>query len=338
MAENRVFIIAEAGVNHNGKIALALKLIDKAKEAGANAVKFQTFRAEDFVVPSAKLAKYQKKNMGSEKQQLAMLKKLELGFADFLKLKKYCDAKKIIFLSTPHTETAIDFLKPLVPCYKIGSGDLTNIPFLQKIAQKKKPIILSTGMAFLSEIKEAVGAIKKQGNKKIILLHCTTAYPCPPKEVNLKAMVCLKKQFNLPVGLSDHTLSITAPIMAVALGAQVIEKHFTLARTLAGPDHKASLEPPELKQMVRSIRDAEKILGNGIKKPTKSENQIKKIVRKSIVAKKNIAKGVVITKDILGIKRPGTGIEPKYFNKVLGKKAKTNINKDTLINFKDIQK
>jgi len=331
------FVIAEAGVNHNGDIKLARKLIDVAKEAGVDAVKFQTFKAENLVIEKAKMADYQKKNIQKKESQLRMIKKLELDYKDFIKLKKYCDKKKIIFLSTPHTEDAIDFLEPLVPVYKIGSGDLTNLPFLEKIAKKKKPIILPTGMATLNEVKEAVGTIKKAGNNKIILLHCTTDYPCSIKEVNLKAMLTLKKEFELPVGYSDHTLGITVPIMAVTMGAVVLEKHFTLDKNLSGPDHKASLEPKELKEMVALIRDTEKALGSGIKKPTKTEEKIKKVARKSIVAKVDIPKGAKIKKEMLIIKRPGTGIEPKYLNKIIKKKAKKNIKKDALIKFKELQ-
>jgi len=266
-----------------------------------------------------------------------MLKKIELNENDFRELKKYCDKKKIIFLSTPHTKKAIDFLEPLVPVYKIGSGDLTNSPFLEKIAKKKKPIILSTGMAMLDEVREAVKVIKKHGNNKIILLHCTTNYPCPIEEVNLKTMLTLKREFRLPVGYSDHTLGILVPIMAVAMGAQVLEKHFTLNKNLPGPDHKTSLEPDELREMVKKVREAEKALGDGIKKPTKSEEKIKKIVRKSIVAKNDIPGDAVITEDMLIIKRPGTGIDSKYIDKIIVKIARKDIKKDTLIQFKDIK-
>jgi len=265
-----------------------------------------------------------------------MLKRLELSFNDFRELKKYCDKKKIIFLSTPHSEDAIDFLESLVPAYKIGSGDLTNLPFLKKVAKKKKPILLSTGMANLSEVKEAVSTIKKQGNNKIILLHCTTNYPCPFEEVNLRAMLTLKKEFKLPVGYSDHTLGIMVPIMAVAMGAKIIEKHFTLNKNLPGPDHKASLEPNELQEMVKVIRDVKKALGSDIKKPTKSEEKIKKFVRKSIIAKVDIPRDTKILRDMLIIKRPGTGIAPKFLNEVINKAAKKNIKKDQLITREDI--
>jgi N-acetylneuraminate synthase/N,N'-diacetyllegionaminate synthase len=331
------FIIAEAGVNHNGDMNLARKLIDAAREAGIDAIKFQTFKAEDLVTEKGKMADYQKKNIGKKQSQLEMLKKLELKERDFIELKKYCNKKKIIFLSTPHTEDAIDFLEPLIPAYKIGSGDLTNLPFLEKIAKKKKPIILSTGMANLEEVREAIKTIKKAGNNKIILLHCTTSYPCPLEDVNLRAMLTLKKEFDLPVGYSDHTLGILVPIMAMAMGAKVIEKHFTLNKNLPGPDHKASLEPKELKEMVKLVREAEKVLGSGIKKPTKSEEKIKKVARKSIVARVDITRGNIITRDRLIVKRPGIGIESKYLNRIIGKRVKRDVNKDELIKFKDLK-
>jgi len=331
------FVIAEAGVNHNGDIKLAKRLIDVAKKAGGDAVKFQTFKAEDVVTKNVALAEYQKKSIEKKESQLKMLKKLELSYEDFKKLKKYADKKGIIFLSTPDTEEDAVFLKNLVPAYKIGSGDLTNLPLLEKVAKKKKPIILSTGMSTLNEVREAVRVVKKQGNNKIILLHCTTNYPCPLEEVNLRAMQTLKKEFDLPVGYSDHTLGMIVPITAVALGAQVLEKHFTLSRDSLGPDHKASLEPKELKEMVIAIRKAEKALGVGIKKPTKSEEKIKGDARKSIVAMINIPKNTKITENMLIIKRPGIGIEPKYFDKVVGKIAKEYIKKDALIRFEKLK-
>jgi len=330
------FIIAEAGINHNGDIKLAEKLIDVAKDAGADAVKFQTFKSNNLVTREAKLANYQKKNIKEKTSQIEMLEKLELSYDDFVSLKKYCDKKSIIFLSTPHSEDSIDFLDSLVPAYKISSGDLTNLPFLERVAKKKKPIILSTGMATLKEIEEAIKTIRKSKNDKIILLHCTTNYPCLLEEVNLRAMTTLEKKFNILVGYSDHTLGILVPIMAVAMGACVVEKHFTLDKNLPGPDHNASLEPHELKEMIKEIRNAEKALGSGIKCPTESEKEIMKIVRKSIVAKVNIPKGVKIKRNMLIIKRPGTGIEPKNINKVIGKVAKKDIKEDTLISFDNL--
>lgn len=333
---NKCFIIAEAGVNHNGSFDLAKKLVDAAKNAGADAIKFQTFKADDLVAKKSKLANYQKKNIGKNESQLEMLRRVELNEEDFKKLKKYCDEKNIIFLSTPHTEASVDLLNPLVSSYKISSADVTNIPLLEKVAKTKKTIILSTGMANIDEIHEAVSAIKNKGNKKIILLHCTTDYPCPLSEVNLNAMLTLKKGFNLPVGYSDHTLENTVPVMAVVMGAAVIEKHLTLDKSLPGPDHKASASPEEFKKMVEMIREVNKILGSGIKKPTKAEEAIKKVVRKSIFAKINIKKGTIIKENMLAIKRPGTGLEPKYFRKIIGKIAKKNIKADDQISSKNI--
>jgi N-acetylneuraminate synthase/N,N'-diacetyllegionaminate synthase len=338
IGENKqCFIIAEAGVNHNGSMELAKKLIDKAKECGANAIKFQTFKAEEVVSKNVPMAKYQKENIDKNESQLEMIKKLELGYEGFIELKRYCDEKNIIFLSTPHCESAIDFLEPLVPAYKIGSGDLTNLPFLEKVAKKGKPIILSTGMGTIEEVRDAIHAIKGEGNDKLILLHCTTNYPAKIEEVNLRAMETMQKEFNCPVGYSDHTLGTEVPIAAVALGAKVIEKHFTLDKSLPGPDHKASLEPNELEEMIRRIRNIEIALGDGIKKPTPSEIEIAKIVRKSVVAEKFIPAGTEIKEDMLAIKRPGTGLPPKYLEKIIGKKAKRDIRRDEMISWDKIK-
>ena len=337
IGENKpCFIIAEAGVNHNGSLELAKKLVDAALEAGADAVKFQTFKSENFVTQNADMAGYQQKNTGEKQSQFEMLKKLELDYDDFTELKKYCDEKGIIFLSCPHTEDALDFLEPLVPAYKIGSGDLNNLPFLEKAAKKNKPIILSTGMSSLEEVKKAVETIKKAGNEDIILLHCVTNYHCPFEEVNLRSMLTLKKEFNLPAGYSDHTLGITASIAAVAMGAEALEKHFTTDKNLPGPDNGLSLEPKELKEMVKAVKDVEKALGTGIKEPTEKEKEFKEIVRKSIVAKRDIPIGTEITSDMLIIKRPGIGIKPEDIDKVAGRKTKTNIKKDQLISWEMI--
>lgn len=330
--ESPCFIIAEAGVNHNGSVKLAKKLIDKAKEAGVDAVKFQTFKTENIVTIKAKQAKYQMKNIGKQESQsqYMMLKRLELSSSDFRNLKRYCDKKKIIFLSTPHSgKKDVDLISKLCPAIKVGSGDLTNLPILEYIAKKQLPIILSTGMATLKEVKEAVKTILPT-NKKLILLHCTTNYPTPLNEVNLKAILTMRREFKLPIGYSDHTEGINVSLVAVAFGACVVEKHFTLDKNLPGPDHKASLEPKELKEMVKVIRETEKALGSGIKKPTKSEEKIKKVVRKSIVANIDIQKGSKIVTDMLIIKRPGTGeIKAKDYYKLLGKKSKRDIKKNT---------
>lgn len=327
----KAFIIAEAGVNHNGSLELAKKLVDKAKEAGVDAVKFQTFTSENVVTKSADMAEYQKKNTGKRQTQYEMIKKFELKKDDFRELKKYCDDKKIIFMSTPHSSKEdVDLVAKLSPAIKVGSGDLTNLPFLEYIAKKGKPVILSTGMSNLREVKEAVDTIRKY-NKKLILLHCTTNYPTPIEDVNLRAMVTLKKKFNVIVGYSDHTTDVTIPAIAVAMGASVVEKHFTLDKKMEGPDHKSSLEPYELKKMVEKIRIAERAMGSGIKKPTKAEMNIMDLIRKSIVANANIRKGEKIRRDHLIIKRPGTGIVPKYLKKVMGKTAKKDIKKDEII-------
>jgi len=341
-----VFIIAEAGVNHNGDFELAKKLIDVAKESGADAVKFQTFKTENVVTKYASMAEYQEKNIGKKETMQEMIKKLEINYDDFDKLKNYCDEKGIMFLSTPHSDDAIDFLDPLMPLYKVASPDLTNFPFIERIAKKSKPIILSTGMATMEEVIEAVDLIKKAGNDKIILLHCTSNYPCPIEDVNLRAMQILKEKVNLLVGYSDHTIGLYASKLACNLGAVVIERHFTIDKNLPGPDHKASLSPEELKELVESIRKkdydipAEKeqlILGSPDKKPTEAEKEIAKLIRKSIVAKVEIPKGTKITRDMLIIKRPGTGIPSKKLNEVTGKIASENIKKDSLIMWGEIK-
>lgn len=339
------FIIAEAGVNHNGNLALAKKLVDAARDAEADAVKFQTFKAENVATANAPMAAYQKKNIGKEGSQLDMIRKFELSFQDFAALKKYCDKKGILFLSTPHSFDAVDFLDPLVPAYKIGSGDLTNIPLLEHVSQKNKPVILSTGMANLGEIEEAINTIRAKGNNKIIVMHCTTCYPCPLKDVNLRAMSTIKKRFNVLVGYSDHTLGIEVPKLASQIGAVAIEKHFTIDKNLPGPDHKASLDPAELKEMVRAIKendanisiDREVVLGSAEKKPTLQEKEISAIVRKSVVANTDIPKGAVLTKGMLAVKRPGTGLMPKHLNSIIGKKAKKAIEADSLIQREDIE-
>jgi len=332
------FIIAEAGVNHNGKIQLAYKLIDAAKEIGANAIKFQTFKTEKIVSKNVEMASYQKKNTKSRQSQFEMIKELELSYKDFIKLKEYCDKMGIIFLSTPDEEDSLDFLVDdlKVPAIKIGSGEITNLPFLKLVAMKNVPIILSTGMANLSEVEEAINVILQNQNSvdssilpPLTLLHCTTNYPTPFEEVNLKAMLTLKEAFKLPVGYSDHTLGTEVSIAAVALGASIIEKHFTLDRNLPGPDHKASLEPDELKMMIKAIRNTEIAMGDGIKRPNKSEVEIMKVVRKTLVAARNIRKGEIIEETDITIKRAGTGIPPKFMDIIVGMKINKDIEKDT---------
>jgi N-acetylneuraminate synthase/N,N'-diacetyllegionaminate synthase len=330
--EEPCFIIAEAGVNHNGSIELAKKLIDAAKEAGADAVKFQTFKAENVVVKNVEKAEYQKKSTNSRESQYEMIKNLELSEYDFKKLADYAKEKEIMFLSSPFDKESVDLLYELdVPAFKIGSGEITNFPLLKHIARKGKPVILSTGMSTLGEVEEALNVIRSEGVEDVILLQCVSNYPTRIEDINLRAMGTLKQAFKVPVGLSDHTLGIIVPIAAVALGACVLEKHFTLDRNLPGPDHKASLEPDELKEMVNAIRDVEKALGKGIKRPTADEEEIKKAARRSVVAKVDIPEGAVITEDMLDVKRPGTGIEPRYMEGVIGKIAEINIKKEDLI-------
>ncbi|MFH1956624.1 MAG: N-acetylneuraminate synthase [Patescibacteria group bacterium] len=329
----RPFIIAEAGVNHNGNLKTALKLVEAASGAGADAIKFQTFKAEQVVIPQGKMAKYQKKNIGKTESQLKMLKKLELKEDFYKSIINHCKKRKIIFLSTSHGGfESVDFLKSLkVPAFKIGSGDLTNLPLLKYTASFKKPMILGTGMATMSEIKEAIKTIKKAGNSKIIVLHCTTNYPCPLKEVNLNAVKKMIKKLDVLVGYSDHTLSLDVPVLAVAMGACAIEKHFTLNRKMKGPDHKASLEPKELKEMIEKINNINIIMGSSEKRPTQDEMEIKKRIRKSVVSLKNIRKGEKFTKENIGIKRPGDGLLPKLYPEILNKRAKNNIKADGFI-------
>lgn len=326
------FIIAEAGVNHNGDIKLAKKLVDMALYAGADAVKFQTFKSEKLVTGYAKMAKYQKDNIGAEDSQFNMLKKLELSYNQFEELKKYCEHKGIIFMSTPFDIESADFLNSIgLEAFKISSGDLTNIPLLEHIAGFNKPIILSSGMAVLGEIEEAVMSLKNKGIKDIAVLHCTSNYPAALEAVNLRAMNTIKDSFNVVGGYSDHTEGITIPIAAAALGANIIEKHFTLDKTMEGPDHKASLEPEELKKMIQGIRNVEISLGSGIKMFTQSEISTMQVARKSIVACKDIKKGETIELEDLDYKRPGNGLSPKYYKELIGKKAAMDINIDEQI-------
>lgn len=320
----KVFIIAEAGVNHNGDINLAKRLIDVAVKAGVDAVKFQTWKTELLVTKNVTQAKYQTKNTGLEESQFDMLKRLELSYDDFRELKSYCDKKKIMFLSTPDEFESADFLCELQDIFKIGSGELTNIPYLRYIGKMNKKIILSTGMGTLGEIEKALNILIDSGTKKenITLLHATTMYPTPMSQVNLNAMITIKKAFNVNIGYSDHTMGIEVPIAAVALGAKIIEKHYTLSRDMEGPDHKASLEPDELEKMVRGIRNIELALGNGEKLPQISEKQNLNVIRKSIVASKVINKGEVLSESNLTVKRVGYGISSSLWDEVIGLSAR----------------
>lgn len=328
-----VFIIAEAGVNHNGSLKIALKLVDAAAAAGVDAVKFQTFKAGEVTTGAGGMAQYQKRNIGKIESQLAMLKKLELPENFYRPLIKHCREKKIIFLSTPHGGfDSVDLLQRLkAPAFKFGSGDLTNLPVLEYAAKFGKPIILGSGLATLAEARSAINIIKRTGNNQVVALHCTTNYPCPLSEVNLRAMLTMRQKLPVLVGYSDHTLGIQIPIMAATLGAVVIEKHFTLARNMAGPDHKASLELAELKAMVNAIREVPFILGSDVKKPNDSEMNIIKIARKSLVAAKNIKKGEIFSQQNLAVKRPGTGLPPSAWFRFLGKPAKKDFITDEMI-------
>jgi N,N'-diacetyllegionaminate synthase len=327
-------IIAEAGVNHNGSIETAKKLIDAAAHAKADYVKFQTFKAEKLVTKSAAKAEYQQKNAGNDEGQLNMLKKLELSEQDHIELIDYCHSKNIKFLSTAFDADSVSLLKKLgINIGKIPSGEITNLPYLRLMAQSFSELIVSTGMATMEEIAGAINAITKAGfdKKNITVLHCNTEYPTPMKDVNLLAMHDIKNQFEVKIGYSDHTLGIEVPIAAVALGATVIEKHFTLDRKMEGPDHVASLEPAELKAMVNAIRNIEAALGDGIKKPSSSEIKNKAIARKSIVAAKKIKQGELFSEDNITVKRPGIGISPMMWDEVLGNRAIKDFEEDALI-------
>lgn len=327
-----VFIIAEAGVNHNGSLELAKKLVDMSVECGADAVKFQTFKAHETTGVFAEKADYQKENMKIEESQYEMIKKLELPFEYFREIQQYCNQKGIIFLSTPDGEESLNFLMELdIPMIKVGSTEVTNPEFLKKVAKTSKSIILSTGMSNLGEVEQALDMIYSAGNSDVQIMQCTTDYPTEYNDVNLLAMVTMKDAFKVPVGLSDHTLSNEAAIAAVALGAVVIEKHITLDRNMEGPDHKASMPPNEFKTYIQSIRNTEKLLGDGIKKPTMRERNIMKDVRRSIVAAYDLDPGTVLTKDMLSFKRPGNGIKPELANVLAGKVVKRSIKKDELI-------
>ncbi len=326
-----IYIIAEAGVNHNGSFELACRLVDAAKEAGVDCIKFQTFKSENLVSRSAPKADYQKKTTGDSSQQ-DMLKKLELSYEEFLLLKDYCDSRQICFLSTPFDFESIDFLDSIdMPFWKVPSGEITNLPYLLAIAKTGKPVVMSTGMCGMEEIQAAVKALQENGTPEITLLHCNTEYPTPFEDVNLKAMLTMRDAFGLKVGYSDHTRGIEVPVAAAALGAQVIEKHFTLDRAMEGPDHKASLEPDELKAMVSSIRHIESALGTGEKTPSPSELKNRPIARKSIVARTPIRAGEAFTEENITVKRPGSGISPMKWFEVLGAKAPRDFAVDEMI-------
>lgn len=326
---DRCLIIAEAGVNHNGRLELAYQLCDAAKDAGADVVKFQTWKTENLITKNVAQAEYQRQNTGQSESQFDMLKKLELSYDDFQKLKEYCDRIGIVFASTADEEESLDFLISLdIPFIKVGSGDIGNVHFLRYIGSKKKPVILSTGMSTIEDVNLSIQALKESGASDISLLHCTTSYPCAYEDVNLKAMLTLRQAFHLPVGFSDHTIGNDAAVAAVALGAAVVEKHFTLDCGMPGPDHKASTEPEAFRQLVHSIRNVEACLGSGEKVPTVKEREIAKVVMKRVVARRIILKGSVFREEDLCIKRNDTGIPARFWDECIGKKAIKDISVD----------
>ncbi|MCC6369595.1 MAG: N-acetylneuraminate synthase [Bacteroidia bacterium] len=338
--QHNVFIIAEAGVNHNGSMQLAKQLIDAAVEAKVDAVKFQTFIAENVISKYAEKAEYQKETTGGNESQLDMVKKLQLSFDDFKELKKYCESKHIAFLSTPFDLPSVDFLKTLnMGLWKIPSGEITNMPYLKKIGAYNEEVIFSTGMSTLGDIENAIRILTDAGTqmKNITVLHCNTEYPTPMADVNLKAMQTIKDAFGINVGYSDHTLGVEIPVAAVALGARVIEKHFTLDKTLPGPDHKASLNPSELIEMVKAIRNIEQALGTGVKLPSSSEKKNTVIARKSVHMAREVKSGAILTAEDLTIKRPGNGISPMLLEELVGCKAKTDLVEDTMLHLKDLE-
>ena len=327
----KVLIIAEAGVNHNGSLDMAKKLVDTAKACGADIVKFQTAKLDSLVSKSAHMADYQKKNIGGEESQKEMLSKLLLSFDDFVELARYCKEIGIQFLSTPFDIESIQFLNNMQDIWKVPSGEITNYPYLVEIGKTKKKVILSTGMAEMDEIQAAIDVLKENGTTDITILHCTTEYPAPIKDVNLNVIPTMRDVFGYPVGYSDHTQGIEVDLAAVAIGATVIEKHFTLDRNLPGPDHMASLEPDELKAMVVGIKKIELALGSKEKKPSEVELKNRLVARKSIVAKKKIKAGDELTEDNITTKRPGSGVNPMKWKEVIGTKAIRDFQEDELI-------
>lgn len=334
-----IFLVAEAGVNHNGKLNLAKKMIDIAIEAKVDAIKFQTFSTEKLLLKTTPKIKYQKENEEDQENFYDMLKKYELTIEDFKILKNYCKEMGLIFLSTPFDEISVKWLEDLnISVFKIGSGDMNNFPLLKLICSKKKPIFLSTGMATLEEVIESVNFIKSNNIEDIVIFQCTTNYPANYEEINLNVIDTYRKVFpNNIIGFSDHSLGFEASIGAAAKGVKVIEKHFTINKEMDGPDHKASLNPRELKEWVKHIRNLEKSLGDNKKFPSKNEQEIAKIARKSIVTIRDIKKGDVLTAQNIDIKRPGTGIPPKFFEEIIGKKVKDDITKDSVLCWDDLE-
>jgi N-acetylneuraminate synthase len=331
-------IIAEAGVNHNGSLEMAFQLIDAAVQAGADAIKFQAFKADTLVTKRAPKAAYQRELTGEAESQYEMLKKLELSFADHEKLLAYCQQEGILFMSSPFDEECADMLEELgVAAYKIPSGEITNLPYLEHIAAKGKLMIVSTGMSFLAEVETAVRAIEAAGNPGLILLHCVSAYPADPQDINLRAMETLAAAFKHPVGFSDHTKGIEIPLAAVALGACVVEKHFTLDKNLPGPDHKASLEPDELVELVQGIRKVESALGSGRKGPAHDELETSAVARKSLVAAADLPAGTTLSDKHIAVRRPGTGLPPAMKPRLIGKTTSADLNTGDLFTLEMLQ-
>ncbi len=329
-----VFLIAEIGINHNGSVSQAEKLIDAAAESGADAVKFQSFRVDRLLIPSRD--RYAQQMDGTE-SAYQMLRRCELSWEDQEKLKKHADGRGILFLSTPFDEESADFLDSMgVPAFKIASSDITHVPLLRHVASKGKPILLSTGMSFLSEVADAIWSLRSAGAKEILLMHCVSAYPAAPQYMNLRALQTLQSYFEVSVGLSDHSEGILFPLIAVALGAVVIEKHFTLDKAAPGPDHKASMDPADLKLLVKSLRDVESSLGDGRKRPSDVEEESRLFGRRSIVAAVDIRAHETIANWMLTFKRPGSGLEPRFWEKVIGMTARRNIGKDTILQWEDL--
>lgn len=330
------YIIAEAGVNHNGDIGFARRLVQAAKEAGADAVKFQTFKTEKILTRSASMADYQKDNLGSEDTQFQMIKALELTYDDFSDLQSYAASLGIDFLSTPDEEDSLDFLADelSLPWIKIGSGEVTNLTFLRRIAAKQRPMILSTGMSTLGEVERAVRLLRQINQQELVLLHCTTNYPCPSQEVNLRAMLTLRQAFNARIGYSDHTVGSEVPVAAVALGAEMIEKHLTLDKAMEGPDHRASLDPLEFKEMVRQIRSIEVALGDGVKWPNASEELIKPLVRRRIVAARDLPAGIQLNWEHLCFKRANQGLYVEEAEMLIGRQLTKPLSEDTEFDWK----
>lgn len=328
----RCFVIAEAGVNHNGELARAMEMVDAAVEAGADAVKFQTFSAERLVTRDAHKAEYQRRQTGAKETQFEMLQRLELSADAFQRLAEHCRKRNAVFISTPFDEQSADLLETLgVPLLKIPSGEITNLPYLEHIAAKRIPIIMSTGMSSLAEIEAAVGAIRGAGDPALALLHCVSDYPVEPADCNLRAMKTLRLAFEVPTGYSDHSLGIEVALAAVARGASILEKHFTLDRALPGPDHRASLEPDELASLVRGVRIVESALGHGRKEPSRREAANAAAVRKSLVAARNLSAGNVLTAPMIARRRPGTGLPPSMCNYLVGRRLKTSVAEGALL-------